>query len=98
MVVEHWGASAWIQLAVVIGVVGALHVPLGDYLARVYTAGTDWRVEKIIYRVVGVDSSTEQRWTRYLGSVLAFSAVGMLFLYGWLLAQAHLPAPWGHPG
>jgi K+-transporting ATPase ATPase A chain len=98
MVVEHWGASAWIQLAVVIGVVGALHVPLGDYLARVYTAGTDWRVEKIIYRVVGVDSSTEQRWTRYLGSVLAFSAVGILFLYGWLLAQAHLPSPWGHPG
>jgi K+-transporting ATPase ATPase A chain len=30
--------------------------------------------------------------------VLAFSAVGVLLLYGLLLGQAHLPPPWGHPG
>jgi potassium-transporting ATPase potassium-binding subunit len=98
MVTQGGVISAWIQIAVVIAVVGVLHVPLGDYLARVYTATTDWRVEKIVYRAVGVDSTTEQRWNRYLGSVLAFSAVGIVFLYGLLLVQAHLPAPWGHPG
>ena len=98
MVMQGWGTWAWIQIAVVVAVVGVLHIPLGDYFARVYTATSDWRVEKIIYRMVGVDSTTEQRWNRYLGSVLAFSAVGILFLYGWLLVQAHLPAPWGHPG
>jgi K+-transporting ATPase ATPase A chain len=98
MVTQGWGISAWIQVAVVVAVVGVVHVPLGDYMARVYTATTNWRVETIAYRVVGVDSTAEQRWNRYLGSVLAFSAVGILFLYGWLLVQAHLPAPWGHPG
>jgi potassium-transporting ATPase potassium-binding subunit len=95
---EHWGAAAWFQVAVAVTLVGALHVPLGDYFARVYTAGTDWRVEKIVYRLIGVDSAREQRWTRYLGSILAFSAVSILFLYAWLLVQAKLPAPWGHPG
>lgn len=95
---QHWGASAWIQLAVVVALVGALHVPLGDYLARVYTAETDWRIEGILYRIIGADPTREQRWTRYLGSILAFSAVGILLLYGWLLVQAQLPSPWGHPG
>ena len=93
-----WGAAAWIQLAAVLVVVGLVHVPLGNYMARVYSAGSDWRVEKIVYRLVGVDSAAEQRWTAYLRSILAFSAVSILLLYGWLLLQAHLPAPWGHPG
>jgi K+-transporting ATPase ATPase A chain len=86
------------QLAVVVAIVGVLHVPLGDYMARVYSGSTNWRIEKIVYRLVGVDPDQEQRWTRYLGAILAFSAVSILFLYGLLLAQAHLPQPWGHPG
>jgi potassium-transporting ATPase potassium-binding subunit len=76
----------------------ALHVPLGDYMARVYTAETHWRIEKVLYRAIGADPTREQRWTRYLQSVLAFSAVGVLLLYGVLLVQAQLPSPWGHPG
>ena len=75
-----------------------LHVPLGNYMARTYTAQTDWRIERVLYRIVGADPTREQRWTRYLGSVLAFSAVGVLVLYGLLLVQTQLPAPWGHPG
>jgi K+-transporting ATPase KdpA subunit len=67
-------------------------------MARAYSSSADWRVEKLAYRIVGVDPDNEQRWTRYLASVLAFSAVGVLFLYGLLLVQAHLPQPWGHPG
>jgi K+-transporting ATPase ATPase A chain len=96
--VHQWGPAAWLQLGIVIVAVIALHVPLGDYLARVYTADTDWRVEKVLYRVVGADPGREQRWTSYLTSLLAFSAVGVLLLFGWLLMQAHLPVPWGHPG
>ena len=95
---HQWGPAAWLQLGVVIVLLTALHVPLGDYLARVYAADTEWRLEKLLYRVVGADPTREQRWTRYLGSVLAFSAVGVLLLYGLLLVQAHLPVPWGHPG
>lgn len=94
----HWGVSAWTQLAMIVVLVAALHVPLAGMMARAYTSDRDWRIEKVIYRVVGVDSACEQRWTRYLGSILAFSAVGILFLYGWLLLQARLPSPWGHPG
>ncbi len=82
----------------VIAIVVILHVPLGDYMARVYTATTSWRVEKAIYRVVGVQPDDEQRWTRYLSSLLAFSAVSVLLLYAIMLLQVHLPEPWGHKG
>ncbi|MDT5266096.1 MAG: potassium-transporting ATPase potassium-binding subunit [Mycobacterium sp.] len=75
-----------------------LHVPLGNYLARAYTAVPSWRVEKAIYRVVGVQPGNEQRWTSYLSSLLAFSLVSVLLLYAILLEQAHLPEPWGHKG
>jgi K+-transporting ATPase ATPase A chain len=75
-----------------------LHVPLGNYLARVYTATTSWRVEKAIYRVVGVEPDHHQRWTKYLSSLAAFSLVSVLLLYALLLVQVHLPEPWGHKG
>jgi K+-transporting ATPase ATPase A chain len=89
---------AWLQLAAVIVIVGMLHVPLGDYMARVYSGGSDWRIETAIYRLVGVQPDQEQHWTRYLRSLLAFSAMSVLVLYGLLLLQTHLPQPWGHPG
>jgi K+-transporting ATPase ATPase A chain len=86
-----------LQILVVIAVVAILHVPLGDYMARVYTGTRNWRAEKMIYRLIGVQPDNVQRWPKYLGSLLAFSAVSVLFLYGLLLLQTHLPEPWG-PG
>ena len=86
------------QVAAVIAIVVILHVPLGNYLARAYTTPANWRVEKAIYRVVGVEPGNEQRWTGYLTSLLAFSAVSVLLLYGILLGQTYLPEPWGHKG
>jgi K+-transporting ATPase ATPase A chain len=65
-------------------------------MARVYTSGHHTRPERWIYRAIGVKPDEEQRWTRYLGSLLAFSMMGVLLLYGLLLLQNHLPAPWGH--
>ena len=75
-----------------------LHVPLGDYMARVYSSSSSWRLEKAIYRVVGVQPDEQQRWTRYLSSLLAFSVVSVLLLYGILLLQVHLAEPRGHKG
>jgi potassium-transporting ATPase potassium-binding subunit len=75
-----------------------LHVPLGNYMATAYTTSADWRVERAIYRIVGVQPDSHQRWTKYLSSLLAFSAVSVLFLYALLLLQAYLPQPWGHKG
>ena len=62
------------QVAAVIAIVVILHVPLGNYMAAVYTSGSDLRVERAIYRLVGVQPDVQQRWTRYLSSLLAFSA------------------------
>ena len=75
-----------------------LHVPLGNYMARVYTDTKTWRVEAAIYRLIGAKPDDVQRWPRYCMSLLALSAVSVLFLYGLLLAQTLLPEPWGHKG
>lgn len=93
-----WGTAAWGQLVAIAVLVVFLHVPLGNYLASVYTARTDWRVERVIYRLVGVQPDGQQRWTGYLSAILAFSAVSVLALYGLLLLQVYLPEPWGHKG
>jgi K+-transporting ATPase ATPase A chain len=90
--------TGWLQALAVIAIVGVLHVPLGNHMARVYSGARHLRAEKAIYRMIGVAPDEDQRWTRYLGSVLAFSAVGVLVLYGLLLLQTALPRPWGHGG
>ena len=68
----------------------AVHRPFGDYLYRVVTASRDWRVERAVYRLVGVDPRAEQSWGVYARSVLAFSAVSILFLYLFLRVQDKL--------
>ncbi|MCW2942664.1 MAG: K+-transporting ATPase, KdpA, partial [Actinomycetia bacterium] len=90
--------NGWWQAVAVIVIVGVLHVPLGDYLARVYDSPRHLRAERALYRLIGVAPDEDQRWTRYLGSVLAFSAMGVLLLYGLLRLQTYLPRPWGHQG
>ena len=95
---SQWGTEAWLQIVAVIVLVAILHVPLGDYMARVYADTRNWRVEKAIYRLIGANPDDRQRWPKYAISLLAFSAVGVLFLYGLLLVQTRLPEPWGHKG
>jgi K+-transporting ATPase ATPase A chain len=75
-----------------------LHVPLGDYMASVYADTRHWRLEKVFHRLIGAQPDDRQRWTKYSTSVLAFSAISVLFLYGLLLVQTRLPEPWGHRG
>ena len=53
-------------------------MPLGNYIARVYTAKNHSRAELGIYRLCGVDPDTDMRWTVYVRSILAFSMVGVL--------------------
>jgi potassium-transporting ATPase potassium-binding subunit len=82
----------------VVSLVAALavaHKPLGDYMARVFTSGRHLRVERGVYRVVGVDPGREQTWAVYARSVLAFSAVSVLLLYLLQRVQAHLPLSLG---
>jgi K+-transporting ATPase ATPase A chain len=72
--------------------------PLGDYMARTFTTSRHLRAERVIYRVGGVNAETEQPWGTYLRSVLAFSAVSVLFLYLFLRLQHHLFLSLGFPG
>lgn len=83
----------------------AISTPLlGSYMAKVYTnkkAIGDrvfLPVERGIYKLTGVNAEGEQRWTIYAISVLAFSLVSVLVLYGIQRLQAHLPMNPDHLG
>jgi potassium-transporting ATPase potassium-binding subunit len=78
-------------LAVLVLALAAVHVPLGAYMYRVYTSGKHSRVERVIYRLIGADPRSEQSWGAYARSVLAFSAISILFLFVFQLVQGKLP-------
>jgi potassium-transporting ATPase potassium-binding subunit len=80
-----------IFLVVLVAALVLVHVPFGDYMYRVYTAEKDSYVERVIYRLIGVDSRSEQTWGAYARSVLAFSSVSILFLFVFQLVQGKLP-------
>ncbi|MEV0539373.1 potassium-transporting ATPase subunit KdpA [Nocardia salmonicida] len=75
-----------------------VHVPLGDYMYRVYSSDKHSRVERLIYRAIGAKPEVEQSWGVYARSVLAFSAVGILFLFFFQLVQGALPLHLNDPG
>jgi potassium-transporting ATPase potassium-binding subunit len=75
----------------------AVYRPFGDYLYRVVTGTSPSRIERGVYRLVGVDPGTGQSWGVYARSVLAFSAVSILFLYTFLRVQNHLWLSLGLP-
>ncbi|MER5769350.1 potassium-transporting ATPase subunit KdpA [Streptomyces sp. NPDC001985] len=84
-----------LQLLALMVALALAHRPLGDHMARVYTSDRHLRVEKWIYKAVGADPDTEMRWPAYLRGVLAFSAVGVLFLYLLQRLQGSLPGSLG---
>ncbi|EPD62512.1 potassium-transporting ATPase subunit KdpA [Streptomyces sp. HGB0020] len=84
-----------LQLLALIGALAVVHVPLGNYMAGVYSSDKHWRVEKWIYKGIGADPDTEMRWPAYLRGVLAFSVVGVLFLYLLQRIQGVLPGSLG---
>jgi K+-transporting ATPase ATPase A chain len=68
----------------------AVHKPLGDHMFRVVSGTRHSRVERGVYRLVGSDPAAEQPWGVYARSVLAFSAVSVLFLYAFQRVQDRL--------
>ncbi|MBV1856262.1 potassium-transporting ATPase subunit KdpA [Catellatospora tritici] len=63
---------------------------LGDYMYRAVAAERHNRVERGIYKLVGVDPNVEQSWGVYARSVLAFSLISILFLYAFLRLQDYV--------
>lgn len=78
-------------LALLMIAIAAAHVPLGDYMYRVYSSDKHSRAELLVYRMVGADPAAEQTWKTYARSLLAFSAVSVVFLYLLQLSQSRLP-------
>ena len=91
-------AAAALQILALVVVLAAVYRPFGDYMARTLTAERHTRVERGIYRVIGVDGDADQRWPVYLRSVVAFSLVSMVVLYAILRLQAFLPYSLGREG
>ncbi|MDI1458692.1 potassium-transporting ATPase subunit KdpA [Streptomyces sp. ATE26] len=82
--------AGWLQIIALVGALALAFRPLGDYMAHVLTSPRHWRAERLVYRAGGVHPDTEQTWPGYLRSLLAFSVVSVLFLYGFLRLQSHL--------
>src|SRR5262245_39416680 len=90
-------ANSYLQLIVYIVVLLALAKPLGSYMARIFegqpavlnTVGGP--LERLLYRVCGVDPTKEMRWTQYAFAMLAFNLLGGLAVYGLQRLQAYLP-------
>jgi potassium-transporting ATPase potassium-binding subunit len=83
-------AAGVVFLVTLVVALAAAHVPLGDHMYRVFTSKRHLRAERVVYRLSGVDPDAGQQWGVYARSVLAFSAVSVLFLYGLQRVQHHL--------
>ena len=80
-----------LQLLLLLAALAACYKPLGDYIAGIFTSERHLRAESGFYRVMGIDPDADQRWGTYARSVLAFSAVSVLFLYLLERVQHWLP-------
>ncbi len=89
--------AAGMQIAALVSLLLLVQWPLGTYIAKTLTTDRDSRVERGIYRLVGVNPESRQPWSTYALSVLSFSAVGVLLLYAILRLQAALPLSVGLP-
>src|ERR1035437_6446822 len=75
----------------------AVTKPLGAFMAKLFQGERTFLhpvlrpVEKLIYRLCGIREDTEQRWTQYTASLIAFSLMSFLFVYAIQRLQGILP-------
>jgi K+-transporting ATPase ATPase A chain len=90
-------ANGWFQIFVFFALVLICAKPLGVYMARVFERERTFAdrlfrpIERLIYRLTGIDEAHEMRWTEYSIVMLLFSAVSMLATYAIERLQNHLP-------
>ncbi len=89
--------NGWLQILVFLGLIFAVTKPLGVFMTRVFSRERTFLdpvlrpIERLLYRVTGVDESHEMRWTEYATTMLVFSATSMLVLYLIQRIQGMLP-------
>ena len=82
--------AGWLQAGLLVAALAVCYIPLGNYIARIFTDDKDWKAERFVYKLIGIDRSADQKWSVYVRSILAFSAVSVLFLYGLQRLQHYL--------
>src|SRR6478752_4598493 len=90
-------ANGWVQILLFLFFVFLVTKPIGIFLTKVFNRERTFMdpmlrpVERLLYRVCGVDENREMRWTEYAIAMLLFSLVSMIVLYGLERLQAYLP-------
>ena len=90
-------ANGWLQFAIYSLVLLATVRPVGAYMARVLEGERTWLdpllrpIERLIYKLSGVNATAEMNWREYAFATLGFSAVSLLVTYGFERLQNHLP-------
>jgi K+-transporting ATPase ATPase A chain len=90
-------ANGWLQIFLFFALVLLVTKPIGIFMTRVFNRERTFMdpvlrpMERILYRVTGVDENHEMRWTEYAISMLLFSLVSMIVLYLMERLQAYLP-------
>jgi potassium-transporting ATPase potassium-binding subunit len=90
-------ANGWLQIGLFFALLLAVTKPLGVFMARVFSGEKTFLdpllrpVERLIYRVCGIEEKREMVWTEYTNAMLLFSAVSMLVLYLIERVQQWLP-------
>jgi len=90
-------ANTLFQTALYIAVLMALAVPVGRYMTAVLDGSSvvvrkiGKPIERVLYKLAGVDESVEMSWKHYALAVLFFNALGALVVYGFLRLQQWLP-------
>src|SRR6267154_1164257 len=89
--------NGWLQIALFCAVIVLLVKPFGGYMTRVFTGERTFLspvlgpLERLFYRLSGVDEKSDQNWLTYAVSMLLFSVVGFASLYALMRFQAMLP-------
>ena len=79
--------NGWLQIAVFLALVLAVTKPMGIFLTHVFNRERTFMdpvlrpLERLLYRLTGVDEDHEMKWTEYAFAMLLFSVVSMLLLY-----------------
>ncbi len=90
-------STSWLQLGVLIAILLVTTRVLGAYVAGVFGGGKALGdriflpLERVVYRVCGVDPTREQTWPVYAFALIAFSLVSVLGLYLLQRVQGYLP-------
>jgi K+-transporting ATPase ATPase A chain len=93
-------ANGWLQISAFLLAVFLVTKPLGAFIARVFNHERTWLdavmrpVERILYKLTGVDESYEMDWKEYALALLLFSGVSMILLYVLQRVQQWAWLPW----